>query len=71
MIAIILGVVLGTFAEAAVLKAGFNATNITPDLSRFKKIQLGGFAPHYPVPRSIHKNSHCRRCAGSHLGRAV
>ena len=56
MIAVILGLVLGTFAEATVLKAGFNATNITPDLSRFKKIQLGGFDPHYPVPRSIHKN---------------
>lgn len=48
--------IISTTVNASVLKAGFAAVNITPDLNKFKKIQLGGFDPNYPVPKFIHKN---------------
>ena len=47
---------LSSYSYSTVLKAGFSSVDITPDLAKFKKLQLGGFEPHYPVPKFIHKN---------------
>lgn len=53
---ILCGMMLTTVSYATILKAGFAAVDITPDLNRFKKVQLGGFEPNYPLPRFIYKN---------------
>lgn len=50
------GLMFASVSHATVLKAGFSAVDITPDLSHHKRLQLGGFSPYYPLPEFILKN---------------